>query len=189
MQTPEPSTALTGRITRWLDRLDRLVSHATAILCIVLLAALFVQVVNRYVLGISWRFLQFLIPFCFAWLSLLGTALAVRRRAHFSVDLLPNALAGGIGRTAGVLLALMTLAGCLLMVWAGDVFFAHGLTKEDPATGISAVWIYASMLVGALVMTVFAAEALALTVTGRPLPRAGGADGDPPAPRVPEAGR
>jgi TRAP-type C4-dicarboxylate transport system permease small subunit len=56
------------------------------------LAALFIQVVNRYFLAVSWPFIQMLIPLCFVWLSMLGTAVAVRKKLHFDIDLISGRL-------------------------------------------------------------------------------------------------
>ena len=63
-----------SRVSRVADAVERILNHLLAWLSLILLAALVVQVVNRYILGLAWPFLQFLIPFTFVWITMLGSA-------------------------------------------------------------------------------------------------------------------
>ena len=144
--------------TKFLDVLEWLIDRISAVLIMVLIAMLFVQVVNRYVLGISWPFLQFLLPFSFVWLCLLGSAVAVRKRMHFAVDMVSPRLGSQGRQWYAAIISSSVLAAGLVLVVTGVRFTDLGLLKKDPATGTSMVWIYSAIAVGGALICVFAIE-------------------------------
>ena len=86
---------------RWLvDQFEAVLNFLVAILCLLLLAVLFLQVLNRYVFSVSWPAIQFIIPFCFVWLTMLGSAVAVRKKLHFEIDFFSTKL-GARSRRVG----------------------------------------------------------------------------------------
>ena len=154
---------------RWFaDRLEHFLNFMIALLCLVLLTALFVQVVNRYVLAVSWPALQFIIPFCFVWLSMLGSAVAVRRKLHFEIDLFSEKLSPKVRRIHAVFVTGAVLTGGAIIGWTGIGMAELGLLKQDPATGLPLIYIYVSILVGGGLMCLLAIEQLLKPLTSRP---------------------
>jgi len=145
-------------LQRLLDGLDKAIDFAAAVMTVVLLLMLFVQVVNRYVLGISWPMLQFIVPLCFVWLSMLGSAVAVRRRLHFEVDLL-KMLFGPRGRHwHAAAVAASVLFGGFIIAWTGWGFAELGMVKRNPATDISMIYIYGALFGCGVLICVLALE-------------------------------
>jgi len=147
-------------MSKFIENLDRAMEKVVALLCIVLLLCLFAEVVNRYVLFVSWPQIQFIIPFCFLWMCMIGTAMAVRRGQHFEVDLLRQLLPGAAKKVHKVLMQLSVLAAGGVIAWSSIAFVNLGLIKKNSATGIPMIFIYASLLVGAILIIIMAFDRL-----------------------------
>ena len=151
-------------VSRYMDAVERILNQLLAWLSLVLLAALVVQVVNRYILGVSWAFLQFLIPFSFVWITMLGAAVAVRHKLHFDVDLISPRLPPRARHVFGAVMAAALLAGGLLIAWNGVGFASLGFLKKDSATDIVMIYTYASILVGGVLIVLLALERILVQV-------------------------
>jgi TRAP-type C4-dicarboxylate transport system permease small subunit len=151
-------------VNRVSDVVERILNHLLAWLSLVLLTALVVQVVNRYILGLAWPFLQFLIPFSFVWITMLGSAVAVRHKLHFDVDLISPRLPPRARAVFGAVMASAVLAGGLLIAWTGVGFAGLGFLKKDSATDIPMIYTYCSILVGGILIVLLAAERLLVQI-------------------------
>jgi len=95
---------------------------------------------------------------------MIGAALAVRRNQHFEVDLLANYL-GSKGRIVQrAVMSLLVFVGGGVIAWTAIEFVNLGLLKKDPATGIKMVYIYASLLVGGVLICLLALEKLFMQI-------------------------
>jgi TRAP-type C4-dicarboxylate transport system permease small subunit len=144
-----------GRIA---DISEKVLNHLIVWCGILLLAALFIQVVNRYFLAVSWPFIQMLIPLCFVWLSMLGSAVAVRKKLHFEIDLISGRLRPKARRYYAMAIALFMLLGGIITVWGGVGLIKLGFVKTDPSTGASMIYAYASIFMGGALICLFALE-------------------------------
>jgi TRAP-type transport system small permease protein len=144
-----------GRIA---DLIEKVLNHLIVWCGIFLLAVLFIQVVNRYFLAVSWPFIQMLIPLCFVWLSMLGAAVAVRKKLHFDIDLISGRLRPKARRYYALAIALSILLGGVITVWGGVGLLKLGFVKKDPSTGASMVYAYASVFMGGALICLFAGE-------------------------------
>jgi TRAP-type C4-dicarboxylate transport system permease small subunit len=144
-----------GRIA---DISEKVLNHLIVWCGILLLAALFIQVVNRYFLAVSWPFIQMLIPLCFVWLSMLGSAVAVRKKLHFEIDLISGRLRPKARRYYAMAIAFSMLLGGIITVWGGVGLIKLGFVKTDPSTGASMIYAYASIFMGGALICLFAFE-------------------------------
>jgi len=151
-------------VSRFADALERILNQLLAWLSLTLLAALVVQVVNRYILGLAWPFLQFLIPFSFVWITMLGSAVAVRHKLHFDVDLISSRLPPRAREVFGGIMSATVLVGGLLIAWTGVGFAELGFLKKDSATDIPMIYTYASILVGGVLIVLLALERVLVQV-------------------------
>jgi TRAP-type C4-dicarboxylate transport system permease small subunit len=142
------------------DRLEWGLEKCTALLCLVLLICLFTEVLLRYVFFTSIPEIQFIIPFCFLWMVMFASAIAVRRGQHFEVDLIQKKLRGRAQKLHRAAMLLAVLAGGLIIAWSSISFVELGLLKKNPATGIRMIYIYASILIGGLLIALMALEQL-----------------------------
>lgn len=140
------------------DKIEKILSYPIVWSGVVLLAGLFVQVVNRYVLAVSWPFIHMLVPLCFIWLSMLGAAVAVRRKMHFDINLISGRLKPMMRRCHLMAIAISVILGGTITIWTGVEFFKLGLLKKDPSTGAPMVYGFASILMGGVLICLFALE-------------------------------
>jgi TRAP-type C4-dicarboxylate transport system permease small subunit len=149
-------------MTRLSDLLERALRSIMGLLCIVLLLCLFVEVLNRYVFFVSWPIIQFIVPFCFLWMCMIGSAIAVRRGQHFEVDLVAKLLRGRSRTVHRALMLLTIILGAGIVVAASIPFLEMGMLRRNAATGISMIYIYPSLMVGGVLMGLLALEQLLL---------------------------
>jgi TRAP-type C4-dicarboxylate transport system permease small subunit len=74
-------------IIRWLDRAERLITAATAVIMIVLSALICWQVFSRYVLNSSPFWIEEISVISLMWIGLLGAAGCVWTESHMSLEL------------------------------------------------------------------------------------------------------
>ena len=128
------------------------------------------QVVSRYVAFIPRLFwTEEISRFSFIWMVFLGTAVAVRQRTHFIIDLIPDSFTKRYGRLldAGVIVALLICAA--FMVFGGIHFFEIGMKRVSTVSGLRLAWIYLAIPVSGISIIAFLLEDVWNLLTGRPL--------------------
>lgn len=154
------TTQRSQTLSQFFNGIEIVLEKVIGVLCLVLIVCLFMEVVNRYVFGTSMRAIYYIIPFCFLWMCMLGSALAVRRHLHFEVDLLANFFKGKTRAIHSVLMLLSVLLGGAIIAWSSIDFAELGLSEKSPVTGASMIYIYASLLIGGLLISLMALEKL-----------------------------
>ncbi|MFS4580006.1 TRAP transporter small permease [Phaeobacter sp. C3_T13_0] len=142
------------------DKVEWALEKSAALMCLVLLVCLFTEVLTRYVFFTSIPEIQYIVPFCFLWMVMFASAIAVRKGTHFEVDLLQTSLSGLAKRIHCALMLLMVMAGGLIIARSSIDFVQLGLLKKSPATGIRMIYIYASLLIGGGLIALMALEQL-----------------------------
>jgi TRAP-type C4-dicarboxylate transport system permease small subunit len=129
-------------------------------LCILLLAAISIDlllgVFSRYVLERTFVWYDEVARACFMWLVFLGAAVAVRRGAHFGLDVLVGMLPPTVERFVRLLTPLTMIVFSGALVWLGWDLMRHGATQTTAVMGMPVSWIYAAMPTGALLMAYYA---------------------------------
>src|SRR5690606_1620600 len=108
--------------------------------------------------GGSWTLMGFVIPFCFVWSSMVGSAIAVRRGAHFSADMLSRFFKPRAQEGIRYLQVASTVVVSAILILSGIGFVQLGTVKSDPFTGYSMAFTYAAIPVGGVFMLLFAIE-------------------------------
>lgn len=132
--------------------IDRGIHHAENVVAICLLTAIIVDVLLavffRYVLSnpLSWS--GELATYMFAWLTLLGIAIAQRDHSHIEVRLFSHLSDKAAIATAWISW-IASVAFFTILAFAGYLFTLGDLIEIGPATGLP-VWVaYSSLSVGA----------------------------------------
>jgi TRAP-type C4-dicarboxylate transport system permease small subunit len=94
-----------------------------------------------------------------AWLTLIGAAIAVNERSHFALNLLTHRFPPAAQRVLHVVHHLLIAAFALLVAWLGYKLVLLNITLTSPALEISLGWLYASIVVGGLLMALYALNA------------------------------
>ncbi len=136
-------------IRKFLDHFEEIIGGA---LLVVLCVVASLQVGGRYLFANPLAWTEEFATIVFAWLVFLGSALALKQRDHFAieilVELLPRAPQRLVRRLAIALVMLVSL-GLVVFGVRLCLFNAHVRT---PVLEISRAWIYGAVPVGGLLM-------------------------------------
>ncbi|MCR4443315.1 MAG: TRAP transporter small permease [Peptococcaceae bacterium] len=148
------------KIRLMLDMIDRYAMVLLSLLFTVMVVSIFLQVVMRYVFHSGNAWAEELARYSFAWLVMIGSAIAVRRGRHMRIDFLINLFPPVFKKTVeavlNVLLALflvvMTLYGIRLVL----------LTQRQLSTGLGIPMAYAYLAIptGGVLMLVYLLETM-----------------------------
>lgn len=149
------------------DHLARGVRGLVIALAGVMLVALTLQVVMRYVFNRAPSWTEELAVSCFSWSMLLAIALGVRDAIHVRMDLLIDRLPAPWRRALDRLACLaIAFIGCFL-AWAGVNYVQSNVGTTSAAIGYPTVWLYACAPVCGALIAIFALERAFATDTPR----------------------
>ena len=151
-------------------RAGRLLTLGVEWMCLALMVVLAVDlmlgVFSRYVLVRTFTWYDEIARAAFVWVVFLGTAVGVRRHAHFRLQLLVDRLPGALQRAA-LTVGLSTIVGfSLALMWHGWAFLQLGRLQTLPVMGVSKAWVYAAMPVGSVVTVLYTLPPLWAVVRG-----------------------
>lgn len=161
-------TVATGRAAIARSLLRRFGDLPRTVLGILMIAAivnLLVGVLLRYVMipvtdyfdleSVGFFWVEELGELLLAWITLIGAAIGVRERAHFTLHLferqIPPAIRGAIVRFNNFLIA----AFGALAAWFGVQLCLLNRTLTSPGLQINLAWLYASVVVGGAMIALF----------------------------------
>ena len=106
------------------------------------------QVFTRFVLHAPFIWSEELARFLFFWVVLLGSALSVKKRRHFVIDIAPGR-GGNRGRTGAILLDLIpdlsVLGFSVLLLVQGVGYTEVGLLRVAPNSQINMALVYVAI--------------------------------------------
>ena len=150
---------------RILDRIEEIV----AAVCLSVMTILaFANVVGRYVFSASFSFSEEITTYLFVLLSLLGTAIAARRRAHLGLTILTDVVSPKVRR-------ILHIIGYLFAVAFTGAIFYYGILMVLSQRQLQQVtanmqwpeWIFGSFVpIGALFATVRFVQVLIEEIRG-----------------------
>ena len=108
---------------RLVEILDAILKNVLIVLMAAMVIAVSWQVISRYVFSSPSSWTEEIARFCFIWIILIGSMIAVRDGSHFTVDLLPPAKTKR-GEAIGHLFV------DLIMALVGVIFIMMGLLAE-----------------------------------------------------------
>jgi TRAP-type C4-dicarboxylate transport system permease small subunit len=129
---------------------------AGVLLCLVT-AFVFIQVVFRYVLGLSLEWTEELARYTAIWSALLGAALGVRSRLHFRILFLVTRFSTGAQAIVTRAVDVAIAAFLIVFVVSSGPLLAAAADQESPGARIPLLWVYLSGPVSAVLMLVFMA--------------------------------
>ena len=191
-------------MSRWIRALNRrLVALETLTaggLIVTVSLVVFLQVIMRYLFSYPNPWSEEVSRFCFIWVSMLGTSLAVEHRAHFGFDQVTKGLAPRVKSAVETFAAAVVLAFSFVLVSTGIALMVLTMGERSSALNLPIAWVYAAVPVSGALMVIHLLagprEPAALTGMGPPTSPGGSArsadppTGDPPVdmPRSGETG-
>lgn len=132
--------------------LGRALDFALVLLGIAMVTIVFLQVLFRYAIHSPLSWTEELARYIFVWFSLLGAALAMRRKAHFGlefiVERLPSVITAWLAIAVNVVLGLFLL---LILRESVNWFALYG-DQTSPAMEISFWMVFVALPVSALLI-------------------------------------
>jgi TRAP-type transport system small permease protein len=136
---------MTGRLSRILGALDRMLSFALGAILISIFCLNLYQVGGRYLFGVGAVWIPDLTRLLFIWMVFLGTALMHQRKRHLVIDVLLLKFPGRARRTIETLIALGMLG--LAGVMAAVGWRIMQIRMDIPYTGLEIPTGYAYLAV------------------------------------------
>jgi TRAP-type C4-dicarboxylate transport system permease small subunit len=142
-----------------LERYYQLLKTVLTVLMGLIIIPVALQILSRYT-GLIPRYIwtEEVARFCFVWIIMIGSMIAVRDSTHFDVDLLPNPKtkrAEGI-RNLIVHFAISIMA--FIFIWYGIQFAKLGYIQNSEMSGINMASIYISFPLAGLTWLLFLIE-------------------------------
>jgi TRAP-type C4-dicarboxylate transport system permease small subunit len=125
---------------------------ALAGLIAIMTAIVFAQVVFRYLLAIPLVWSEELARYLFVWVTMIGSAMAVRQGLHYGLDILVKPLPRGMAALAGLLGSAIIAAIAITLVWQGVKESAGATRHFASSMDISMAWFYSALPIGGLLM-------------------------------------
>ena len=147
--------------TTLLDGYYRLLKLLLTILITAMIVVVSMQVFSRFT-GIIPRYLwtEEASRFCFVWVIMIGSAIAVRDNSHFNVDLLPHPTSQRIQGIYGLITHLAMIIMAFVFVRYGYEFAKFGFMQTSEISEINMLSIYASFPIAGVSWVSFLLEHL-----------------------------
>jgi TRAP-type transport system small permease protein len=138
-----------GRAVRVL--IDRLFGSLAAIVVVIfatMMALVFLQVVNRYLIGQQIFWTEEVVRMLLVWCVMIGLPVVLYRRQEIKVELfvLP---ARSAERLRGLLAVAASVLFCAILAYWGFRYTLRALPTVSPTLGISRAWLYVPIPLGA----------------------------------------
>jgi TRAP-type C4-dicarboxylate transport system permease small subunit len=125
----------------------------------VLIIPVAMQVLSRYT-GIIPRYIwtEEVARFCFMWIIMIGSMIAVRDDTHFDVDILPKAKTASGEAIARLIVHFFMLFTALVFVGYGYGFAKFGYIQHSELTGINMLSVHIAYPLAGIVWIIFLGE-------------------------------
>jgi TRAP-type C4-dicarboxylate transport system permease small subunit len=156
--TPLPASP----VKRLLDGYDRILRVLLTALMGAVLVPITMQILSRFIPVIPrYVWTEEVARFCFVWIIMIGSMVAVRERSHFDVDLLPAPKTPRGRSLAGLVVHGAMLIMAIAFVSYGGEFARSGFRQTSEMSGINLLSIYAAFPVAGVTWVIFLAEKIA----------------------------
>jgi TRAP-type C4-dicarboxylate transport system permease small subunit len=160
---------------RLLDGYYRLLKLLLTLLMAALVVPVAMQILSRYT-GLVPRYIwtEEIARFCFVWIILIGSMIAVRDWSHFDIDLLPRSARPGVELAVTLIGHAAVLTVALTFLWYGWDFAVLGARQRSEIASLPMLSIYVAWPIAGATWVAFVAERIWDAVA---LYRRGGAHG------------
>jgi TRAP-type C4-dicarboxylate transport system permease small subunit len=158
-------TAIVNAIKSALDFYHRSLKILLTLLLAIMIVPVSLQILSRYV-GILPRYIwtEEVARFCFVWIIMVGSMIAVRDETHFKVDLLPEPETDRQKGTSNLIVHIAMMLMSLVFVWYGSVFARFGFIQNSEMSGINMLSIYIAFPLAGVTWALFLLERIVADV-------------------------
>ena len=123
-------------------------------LTVVMVLAVFLQVIFRYVVNLPLSWTEELARYIFVWASMIGASMGVKKKTHFCLDSLLKSFPQKQRKIAEVVLYILMSVFLLVLVYYGTLFSRELFVQTAPGLDIPMAIPYAAVPVGGLLMLI-----------------------------------
>jgi TRAP-type C4-dicarboxylate transport system permease small subunit len=152
-------------MTKFLAGYHRLLTTVLTVLMGLLIIPVTLQILSRYT-GLIPRYIwtEEAARFCFVWIIMIGSMIAVRDRSHFDVDLLPHPKTPRQKGLAGLVVHLTMLVMAVVFIRYGYAFAKFGAIQSSEMSGINMLSIYIAFPLAGVTWALFLGENIAADI-------------------------
>jgi TRAP-type C4-dicarboxylate transport system permease small subunit len=153
-----------------MNRFDDLLRLALATLMGLAIVNLLIGVFLRYIMTeitdyfdwdmIRYTWVEEIGELALAYMTLLGAAIGIRERAHFTLHVGVQRLPPAVQRVIGMVCAALIVAFGVLAAWHGWGLSLLNTQLTSPALEINLAWLYGSAVIGGVLIAVYGAREL-----------------------------
>jgi TRAP-type C4-dicarboxylate transport system permease small subunit len=149
-------------MTKFLAGYHRLLNIVLTVLMGLLIIPVTLQILSRYT-GLIPRYIwtEEAARFCFVWIIMIGSMIAVRDRAHFDADLLPHPKTPRQKGLAGLVVHFTMLVMAVVFIRYGYDFAKFGAIQTSEMSGINMLSIYIAFPLAGVTWALFLGENIA----------------------------
>ena len=152
------------------DKIMKVVNWIIVISMGFLVVCIGLQILNRYVMQIPMLWTEEYARYAFVWLTMFGSAKAVREKSHIFVDILDVLIKGKIALVCGFIAGLVSMVFFITLVyvsipWVMKNFGVH----TESIHGVSLGLFYLCMPISGALMTLFGIEVLISRLSDKPV--------------------
>jgi TRAP-type C4-dicarboxylate transport system permease small subunit len=137
---------------RFVDSLNAATLWIAIITTSVMLVMIVLQVLFRYVIRNSLSFSEELARYMFVWATFMGSAIALSKRAHVSIEIMVANLPYKIKKGAIVVTNCISMIFFILMIVYGIQMILRTGGQTSPALGLRMSYVYAAVPLAGIVM-------------------------------------
>jgi TRAP-type C4-dicarboxylate transport system permease small subunit len=146
-------------ITRSIDLVYRLLQVLVTLLMAILIIPVVLQILSRFTEWIPrYIWTEEVARFCFIWIIMLGSMLAVRDDTHFDLEVLPTPKTPHGRAVARLIRHGAMLLVALTFVWFGYEFALFGFEQESELSGLNMLAIHIAWPLAGAVYVLFLGE-------------------------------
>ena len=133
---------------------------------IVMVSAIFMQVIMRYVFDNSLPWTEELGKFLFVWISWLGISIGEKRGEHIKITLLTDKFSTKAQHIANIVSEIVVIIICAVTVYYGIVMVMVQSTTHYAGIQISVAWGYLAVVIGCAIMILRCIGMIVLSIKG-----------------------
>ena len=158
-------TAIVNFTKAALDFYYRLLKILLTLLMLLMIVPVSLQILSRY-FGIFPRYIwtEEVARFCFVWIIMIGSMIAVRDETHFMVDLLPQPETDRQKGSSNLIVHIAMMLMALVFVWYGFAFAKFGFIQRSEMSGINMLSIYIAFPLAGVTWALFLMERIVADV-------------------------
>ena len=148
-----------------LDVYFRLLKTVLTSLMLLMIVPVLLQILSRYS-GFFPRYIwtEEVARFCFIWIVMIGSMIAVRDGSHFRVELLPQPETNRQKGIADLVVHISMMLMAIVFIWYGYDFAKFGFMQNSEMSGINMLSIYVSFPLAGATWVVFLLERIVADV-------------------------